>query len=169
MFKKFLTFLAFLLICSSATASIHISCDCGQESCVCFIQLGDEGKFVSSVIKLLKEQGYCDKKQKVAVFDEGVLKGVLRFQKEHGLPQTGMLDDDTLTLIIFGLSPEGLDKAHPLSRADYNWIPTDGGIRRHRKPSCCDMYDPRKVSIRNAEALGYGPCGHCNQSDLPII
>jgi len=150
-------------------ASEKIFCDCRGSSCICFIQLGDEGKFVSSAIKLLKEKGYCSAKQKVSLFDEGAAAGVMALQKEYNLPQTGMLDDETLTLLIFGMLPEELDAADPLSRGDYNWIPTDGGKKRHIKPDCGNILDPRKVSVRNAEALGYTNCKKCNKRDLPIL
>ncbi|MBQ4639311.1 MAG: hypothetical protein IJB69_02195 [Clostridia bacterium] len=143
-------------------------CDCDEKECICFIQLGDEGPIVSSIISLLIEQNYCPATQEVSIFDEGAKEGVLLLQKEYDLPQTGMLDDDTLTLLIWGCFPEELDKLAPSSRYDYNWVPTDGGIRRHRKPDCCEMYDPRKISVRNAEALGYKNCGICNRKDKPI-
>lgn len=157
-----------LALPSIGLASEKISCDCGESSCVCFIQLGDEGKFVSSVIKLLKAQGYCGPKQRVSIFDEGAAEGVMALQRAHDLPQTGMLDDETLTLLIFGMLPEELDEAEPLSRGDCNWIPTDGGKKRHVKPTCGNMLDPRKVSVRNAEALGYTHCKNCNKRDLPM-
>ena len=41
------------------------------------------------------------------------------------------------------------------------YIPTDGGLMRHSGPECSGMYDPRKVSIRNAAALGFEPCKRC--------
>lgn len=161
MIRRFIVFmlaLAFLPL-HHVSASEWIKCDCRASTCVCFIQKGDEGPFVSAVIKLLKEKGYCDRKQKVSIFDEGARNGVIALQKEAGIPETGMLDDETLTFLIFDMLPFELDKADPLSRGECNWIPTDGGKRRHYSPECSRMYDPRKVSVRNAEALGYTICG----------
>ena len=157
-----------LLMPTAVLALQRPVCDCDQVECICFIQQGDEGPVVTSIIKLLIEQGYCEEQQDVFCFDERAKKGVIQLQKEYGLPQTGLLDDDTLTVLIWGCLPEELDEKEPESRYDFNWVPTDGGIRRHRKPECCKMYDPRKISVRNAEALGYSKCGICNKTDKPI-
>ena len=175
MFKRILIWvmILFSLSPSWASASEKITCDCHVVPCVCFIQQGDEGPFVSAVIRLLKEKGYCGPKQKISIFDEGVLDGVMALQKEFGLEETGMLDDETLTALIFGMLPEELDGAEPLSKGDLNWVPTDGGDQRHRLPTCSSMLTPRKVSIRNAEALGFPACQTCNkdkalaQEELP--
>lgn len=158
----------FLLLPLGVFAADYPLCDCKEEHCTCFIQLGDEGPIVRSIIRLLIEQKYCPEDQKLSVFDEGAQNGVLLLQRKHDLPQTGMLDDDTLTLLIWGCLPKELNEIEPGSRYDYNWVPTDGGIRRHKKPDCCNMYDPRKVSVRNAEFLEYKNCGLCNKLDTPI-
>ena len=77
------------------------------------------------------------------------------------------MDDDTLTLLIWGILPNELDKVMPVQRYDPStypdmvYVPTDGGKKRHQGPECCDMYDPRKVSIRNAAALRYDACKIC--------
>lgn len=85
-------------------------------------------------------------------------------QQEHLLPTTGMLDDATLTLLLHGMLPESLDAAQPLSNGRMIYIPTDGGSRRHVKPTCSKMSDPRIVSVRNAGILGFLPCGRCNKN-----
>ena len=41
------------------------------------------------------------------------------------------------------------------------WIPTKGGTKYHCTSSCSNMIDPKKVSINEAEDLGFGPCGRC--------
>lgn len=161
--------LLILLLPRIVHASEKINCDCHSSPCICFIQLGDEGPFVSKVIKLLKEKGYCGPKQKVSILDEGAVQGIKLLQEKYGLPQTGMLDDETLTLLIFGMLPEQLDQADPLSRGEMNWVPTDGGKKRHAKLSCSAMLDPRKVSVRNAEALEFENCLRCNKADSPIL
>ena len=134
--------LLFMLAPSAGSASDKIFCDCEETACICFIQKGDEGPYVSAVIKLLKSKGYCEAWQKVSILDEGAVQGIIALQKKHDLPQTGMLDDETLTLLIFDMLPDALDAADPLSCGDYNWIPTDGGKKRHIDSLCCNMYAP---------------------------
>lgn len=168
--KRILLFIVFVLLLQpvAALALQRPVCDCYQTNCSCFIQLGDEGPIVTAIINLLIDQGYCDDHQDVFCFDERAKNGVIKLQEEYGLPQTGMLDDDTLTLLIWGCLPEELDEKELESRCDFNWVPTDGGQKRHIKDTCSKMKDPRKVSVRNAEALGYKACKRCNKTDLPI-
>ncbi len=166
--RIFIIFVVLLLAIPNAFAEKYPVCDCNSKQCTCFIQLGDEGPIVNAIIKLLIAQEYCAPDQKVSILDEGARKGILRFQKEHDLQETGTLDDNTLTLLIWGCLPEELNEMDPNSRYDYNWVPTDGGRRRHRNERCSSMYDPRKISVRNAEALGYKNCGKCNKLDKPI-
>ena len=150
-----------------AVSSSFISDDCGEDDCICFIQLGDSGGFVKGIINLLKEQDYLTSVTKGNRFTTDVRDAVMRFQSNHGLPQTGMMDDDTLTLLIWGLAAEELDIQMPVvpgsctTYPDLVYVPTDGGKKRHSIPTCSEMYNPRKVSIRNAEAIGYTPCKKC--------
>lgn len=90
-----------------------------------------------------------------------MLRAVLRLQQANALPETGLMDDATLTLLLFGLSPDELDVSDPFSVGGPVWVPTDGGKRHHRKPSCSGMLDPRLVSQRNALAMDMLPCGRC--------
>jgi len=170
--KRALSLLIILVISISPAFALsdsqsYIPDDCGNTDCTCFIQLGDTGGFVKGIIKLLKEQGYLDKKAKTAQFTPEVEAAVLSFQNDNGLPLTGTMDDDTLTLLIWGILPNELDKVMPVQRYDPStypdmvYVPTDGGKKRHQDPECCDMYDPRKVSIRNAAALRYDACKIC--------
>ena len=77
------------------------------------------------------------------------------------------LSNDTLTLLIWGVLPEALDARQPVERGrpetypDMVYVPTDGGQKRHSIRDCCDRYDPRKVSIRNAARMGYDACEKC--------
>ena len=57
--------------------------------------------------------------------------------------------------------PEKLDITDPYSNCNTIYIPTDGGKKRHSNPECSGMHDPRKVSDRNAEELGFDPCKKC--------
>lgn len=148
-------------------SSSYIPDDCGNRDCTCFIQLGDTGNFVKGIIKCLKEQGYLGQKVRVGQFTEEVEAAVIRFQKDGGLPPTGTMDDDTLTLLVWGMLPLELDEVMPVARGvpstypDMVYVPTDGGKRRHGKPDCSGMYNPRKVSIRNADRIGFKACKIC--------
>ena len=169
--NRVLTILAFIIImhilfCSAlANGSSYIRCDCNNYPCTCFIQYGDEGGFVAVIIQYLQEQGYVDKKTPTSFFSEEIEQAVIQFQHDNGLDCTGMMDDGTLTLLLWGMTPETLDKRNPLRSGapetypDTVYIPTDGGRKRHKKPTCSGMYDPRKVSIRNAAKAGFDPCG----------
>ena len=163
-------FLALLPLISGAAFAFgasHIPCDCGQEPCACFIQIGDSGSFVAGIIDRLIDQGYLETGMEKNSYSRTVEAAAGRFQQDHGLPQTGMMDDDTLTLLIWGVLPEALDARQPVERdrpetyPDMVYVPTDGGQKRHSNPDCCDMYDPRKVSIRNAARMGYDACEKC--------
>ena len=164
-----LTILVSLPARASTRSLSYIPCDCGNAECTCFIQLGDAGGFVKGIINLLKDQGYLDSRAKTGQFTEEVESAVLSFQKENGLPATGTMDDDTLTLLIWGMLPQDLDKVMPVTRGDPStfpdtvYVPTDGGKKRHGTPTCSNMYDPRKVSIRNAEAIGNDACKKCER------
>lgn len=166
--RRFVILLTFMLLLTSVS-SAEITCVCNSDRCICFIQFGDSGKAMESIQHALIEQGYLMKSDDAYLFDENTLNAVIRFQEAHALPMTGMLDDNTLTLLLWGMLPEELDKTNFSGKAV--WIPTDGGIRRHIKPCCCKMFDPRCVSIRNAEKMGFNPCGICNRKgkELALI
>ena len=150
-----------------ASGSSFIPCDCGHDVCICFIQLGDSGGFVKGIINLLIDQRYLDTGTPRNLYSNTVKEAVERFQKDNSLPITGTMDDDTLTLLIWGMLPEELDVRMPVSRyaretyPDMVYVPTDGGKKRHSDPECSDMYDPRKVSIRNADKIGFKACKKC--------
>ena len=159
-----------------AESSSHIPCTCGRTPCACFIQLGDKGGFVTAIVQCLQARGYADRNTPTGEFTEEIEQAVLQFQQDSGLPRTGILDDDTLTLLLWDMTPEQLDAALPVRRSDpatYRetvWIPTDGGEKRHSNPACSGMLNPRKVSLRNAARAGFQPCGKCErgleQNDL---
>ena len=139
-----------------STAVAEIPCDCGQSQCTCFIQIGDEGIAVKGIIVHLNEMGYL-KKSSGSMFDDEVYEAVRGFQLDSGITQTGMIDDVTLSLL---LNNKPLDS----SEADHIvWVPTDGGKKSHSNPYCSGMYDPRKISVDNATALGIEPCKRCNK------
>lgn len=160
-----------LLLAAAALAADRglsfIPDDCDQDPCACFIQLGDEGGAVREIALLLKEQGYLSQKAVIGVFAGETEAAVMRFQADSGLPQTGTLDDGTLTRLIWGMSPAELDAAMPVDPRDPAtfpdtvFLPTDGGEDRHNDPHCSGMLDPRKVSIRNAQRLGFAACKKC--------
>ncbi|MGX8705083.1 MAG: peptidoglycan-binding domain-containing protein, partial [bacterium] len=104
---------------------------------------------------------------KIGEFTEEVENAVIQFQRNNNLPETGAMDDDTLTLLIWNIDPLELDRTNPIVHEkpetfpDMAYIPTDGGKKHHSNPLCSDMYDPRKVSIRNAIKMGFEACGKC--------
>lgn len=149
---------ALLLGCS---ALAEIPCICGLEACLCFVQLGDEGMAVEAIQNELVAQGWLAPKDDASSFDENTRQAVIAFQAAHALPTTGMMDDNTLTLLLWGVLPDELDIRHPESSALPMWIPTDGGIRHHDTPTCSKMHDPRLVSQRNALAMNMLHCGRC--------
>ena len=51
------------------------------------------------------------------------------------------------------------NKADP--DATFVWIPTNGGTRYHCKFSCSGMIDPEMVTVEEAVARGFTPCGRC--------
>ena len=128
---------------------------------MCFIQLGDVGPAVEFIQNALVLQGYLEPNDDASAFDEKTRQAVLDFQTEHDLSPTGIMDDETLTLLLWGMRPEELDKAEPTSSTLPMWIPTDGGIRHHDTKTCSQMHDPRLVSQRNALAMNMLHCGRC--------
>lgn len=158
--------IALLLAMVFCTAQADMPCICGEEPCTCFIQLGDEGPAVEFIQHALIAQGYLSAHNNGAAFDAHTQQAVLRFQEAHGLPATGVMDDVTLTLLLWGMTPEELDQQDPLSNGNAIWIPTDGGIRRHWKRTCSKMHDPRRVSVRNADLMDMQPCGRCNKNGI---
>ena len=160
--RRLLLILLCLLFCFDF-AFAELPCVCFQEPCVCYIQLDDGGPALEYIQHALISQGFLNESNDAYLFDKYTLQAILAFQESNNLPQTGTLDDATLTLLLWGMLPEELDLAEPLSKGRLVWIPTDGGIRRHLKPDCCGMFSPRRVSVRNAELMNMLPCGICNR------
>lgn len=160
--RKFLCLLATLLFLPCASA--ESDCCCGQSACSCFIQLGDEGMAVEAIQHALINAGYLAPDQNASAFDQVTRQGVISFQEAHDLSPTGMMNDETLTLLLWNMTPEELDQAMPFSNGRFIWIPTDGGKKRHVQSTCSKMLDPRLVSVRNAQQMGMDPCGRCNQN-----
>lgn len=150
---------------SEAENTDPFACDCGfdaekGERCACFLQEGDIGPFVNGVVMLLKERGYLAQKHARGVFDAEVTEAVKRFQYDVDLTETGVLDHETLSYLIFVDS--GLDMfLYSDNQAELMWTPTDGGEKAHKRKTCCKMIAPRKISKRNAWALGIDNCGRC--------
>lgn len=158
--RRFL-FIIMALCLLGGAALAEIPCQCGQGACQCFIQLGDKGPSVKYIEQALIDAGFLINNSADEYFDQQTLKAVLLFQEYHRLAPTGMMDDETLTLLLWGMIPEELDALHPETSNIVVWIPTDGGIRHHDNKSCCNMLDPRLVSQRNALAMEMLHCGRC--------
>ncbi len=153
--------LSLLLSCTAMAAQAEIRCICDRDACICFIQEGDEGPAVEVIQHALIAQGYLSPKEDGTVFDARTTRAVKAFQRAHNLPETGMMDDATLTLLLWGKLPEELGADVVIGCIDPVWIPTDGGIRHHKKNTCSKMQDPRLVSHRNAVIMGMRHCGRC--------
>lgn len=54
------------------------------------------------------------------------------------------------------------EEAPTRSASGQVWIPTKGGKKYHSHSSCSGMIDPRKVSLEEAEQLGFTACGRCH-------
>ena len=162
--RKWLVILILIGICTAAYA--EIPCQCGQSPCLCFIQLGDEGPAVEFIQSTLIAQGYLIAKADASTFDARTVQAVQHFQTDHSLPPTGVMDDETLTLLLWGMLPEELDQSQPLSIGLPVWIPTDGGEKHHRNVNCAPhlflIRNPCLVSQRNAMTLEFPPCKICN-------
>jgi len=170
--KKLIAVLLWVMLlvsCGFAGESEYLerSCDCGETACVCFMQKGDFGLPVGLAIDVLKQTGYLDPKHS-KTYDSEAETAVLKLQRDCGLPETGVLDDDTLTFLLWGMNSEQLDAEYASMPLKMVWVPTDGGKKYHNKKTCSQMYDPRKISQRNAIALGIEPCGRCAKADKGI-
>ena len=168
--KSLILLFAVILATGSALADklsrSYIPCNCIGH-CVCFIQKDDEGNFVKAIIKELIKKNYLPKKTPTGRFTDDVEKAVKQFQSDHQLEQTGMMDDDTLTILLWDMTPNELDKITSPHDAKTVFIPTDGGKKRHIKETCSGMEDPRKVSIRNADIVGFDACKRKGCGDPP--
>ena len=136
--------LAVFLMTGTAQAAgrSYIPCDCAGAACQCFIQLGDTGSAVNQIISILIEKGYLASDASASSYSTAVEAAVKQFQSDHLLPASGVMDDDTLTLLLWGLPPEKLDESNSAVQTVY--IPTDGGRKRHLKATCSSMYNPPK-------------------------
>ena len=167
--KKLLTLLFCLMLSFSAlseTAAADLfACDCEfdaekGEVCQCFLQEGDIGPAVNGVIECLKERGYLPFSHARGVFDGEVTEAVKRFQYDADLTETGVLDHETLAYLLFY---EMFTSLYSMTWEDSAllWVPTDGGDCVHDHKACSNMIAPRKISEKNATALGIKKCEHC--------
>ncbi len=157
---------AFLCACfhgapAENTIYTHMNCRCGLENCVCFMQEGDSGPAVRECIALLKKHGCLAEEHSQTVFDAAVTQAVISFQAEMGFEQNGMLDDPTLTCLLHGVTREMLDSDGVSGDLTEVWISSRGGVRCHIRKSCRGMKNARKLTARNAEALGIEKCRVC--------
>ncbi len=51
--------------------------------------------------------------------------------------------------------------SQPETSGNLVWIPTNGGVKYHKKSSCSNMKNPIRVTIETAKSNGFGPCGRC--------
>ena len=167
--RLFLILPVFLLI--PLWAHAEITCQCSQDPCLCFIQPGDEGFAVQRIQHALVTQGYLTSGNYTSgLYDSETHDAILRFQTANGLPANGVMDDATLTLLLWSMLPDKLSSVSPLSNAYAVWIPTDGGKKYHAvvncRPQLFTILNPRIISVRNAEYLGFDPCKICDPDGL---
>jgi len=147
-------------------SEFSIECDCNQSPCACYLQFGDKGAAMRAVITLLKAKGYMQETRVKVLYTDTVEIAVKAFQKAHQLPADGLLDDRTLTLLVYDKYP--LDD--PAEKNQVVWVPTNGGEKYH-KDRVCDklpkqMIAPRKISLYNAAGLNIEPCKLCKPPEL---
>ena len=173
---RLLTFLVIILTLSLVIvqAYAHIPCMCGNspDKCECFIQLGDKGPAVREIVDILINKGYLNNPRKKTEFTPEVRGAVIKFQTDNNLEATGWMDDETLDALLFDELPDPSVKYEEERWRDIVFIPTDGGIRYHLDPNCCEMHHPRMITRVNAEKLGISHCGLKSEpyaSDLNIL
>ena len=158
-----LAFLSFFFCynCALGSENNYLTCVCGKTPCACFIQLNDGGKAINKIVSKFIEQGYLNKGYKSSVITEKIKQAIIRFQADHGLEATAVMDDATLTILL----NNGEDDSS-LRIGNYAYIPTDGGEKYHFDSSCSDMAFPRIVSIENAKELGFSNCKICARNAM---
>ena len=157
--KLLIVFLAVIFCTFPAYAHIPCMCNNPPDKCTCFIQLGDKGRVVEKIIARLKGIGYLKKTTKKTEFTLEVKKAVLQFQEDNNLECTGWMDDETLNALLRDELPDESSKHSVHFWDGIYYVPTDGGIRFHSDPTCCNMYNPRMISGVNAECLELKHCG----------
>lgn len=143
-----------MLLALASSAAAQIECGCSGKECACFIQLGDEGIAVEAIADLLHDMGYLSSPKGNRV-DQKIHDAVCRFQDDCGIMETGLMDDDTLSLLIWGVYADEMETSAAV------WVPVNGGKKRHKNPGCSGMEHPRTMSALNAQALGIEACKRC--------
>lgn len=164
--KRLIALLLMVVCLLSAPAwaeEVGIDCACRETKCICFLQLQDEGAAMRGIIVLLKEKGYLTDGRIKVTYTAKVEDAVKAVQAAYHLLETGLLDDETLSYLIWDVSSEEVDMLKPLLSTDIVWVPTGGGEKYHGKITCSGMDAPRKMTRRNADALQIEPCRKCNQ------
>ena len=149
-----------ILLFMPCMAQAGMECQCDEEECICFLQLGDQGIAVTRVSQRMIDRGYLPGDAR-DMFDQDMFDAVCAVQREHDLPVTGLLDDDTLSVIIWGADSAVLDLTMPQSDGGCVYVPTNGGKKYHSRADCSGMHHPRRISLRNAKALNIGACKRC--------
>ena len=139
-----------VIIPSQADTVVYNQKIINELSSVCFLQLNDGGMSIKKIIAKLVDNGYLKKGYKSPVFSEEMQQAVIKFQGDHDLKCTGVMDNETLTLLLHNRK-----ESNNLSLV---FIPTDGGKKYHGNPYCSGMTYPRIVTVENALALGYTQC-----------
>ena len=112
---------------------------------------------VEAIQHALINAGYLAPNQDASAYDLARSLGVIAFQKAHDPSPTGMMDDETLTLLLWNMTPEELDQAMPFSIGRFVLGPDGRRQKCHVQSTCSKMPDPRLVSVRNAQQMAWPP------------
>jgi len=93
------------------------------------LRAGDIGKRIEALKKRLMKEGYDVSGRLVAsdVYDHDTELAVCRFQEQHGLPQTGVVDEATLKAV--NTSAEERLRQIEVNLERWRWLPHDLGPR----------------------------------------
>lgn len=139
----------------------EIPCVCGQDACTCFMQEGDGCPGLDVLAQCLEEKAAYVRPEKLEAISADMTEAVRVFQRDHDLTETGLLDDETLTLLLWDKLPPEMEKEAAEEERTLCFVPVRGGERCHKTEQCSGMDHPRRMSLQNALRLGYELCENC--------
>lgn len=114
---------------------------------------GDEVETLNATLMIL---GYLDGELSDE-YGEETEAAVRAFQLAAGLEETGLADSNTQAALYAEDAPVNPDDP---PEGEQVWIPKSGE-KYHSKWNCGNMKSPSCVSVEEAVAQGYEPCGRC--------
>ncbi len=109
--------------------------------------------YVAEAERIAEEQALIEAEEEAAKLAEEEAarlaeEEATRLAEEEALAQEALTEEEAST--------ETVESDEPLV-----WIPTISGTKYHRSSTCSSMIDPEQVTLSEAEALGFDPCGRC--------